>query len=110
MTAAPALTVRGAADLINAVPYLLGFHPVDSLVVVGMADGNVVVTIRVDLRVALTDPEVVARSVAAMGRGGATRYLGLVFDDAAVPEAAPSRCAWGGVVADLVTSSRPPRR
>ena len=104
MTAAPALTVRGAADLINAVPYLLGFHPVDSLVVVGMADGNIVVTIRVDLEAAVADPDSVARSIAAMWRGGATRYLGLVFDDAAVPCSGDDLLRWGGVVADLLTT------
>lgn len=45
----PILTVRSTADLITAVPYLLGFHPSDSLVVVAMRDHRVVFAARADL-------------------------------------------------------------
>jgi hypothetical protein len=41
MTSAPSLTVRSSAELLAAVPYLLGFHPVDSLVVVAVRDRQV---------------------------------------------------------------------
>jgi hypothetical protein len=36
-------------DLIEAVPFLLGFHPIDSLVLVGLNDSRVEVTARLDL-------------------------------------------------------------
>ncbi|WFE25615.1 DUF4192 domain-containing protein [Solwaraspora sp. WMMD791] len=47
--ASAALTVREPADLIAAVPYLIGFHPTDSMVVVGMRDATVVFAARADL-------------------------------------------------------------
>jgi hypothetical protein len=37
----PSLTVRGAADLLALVPYLLGFHPADSLVTIAIRDHRV---------------------------------------------------------------------
>jgi Domain of unknown function (DUF4192) len=46
----PALTLRSAGDLIEAIPYLLGFHPRDSLVLVGLSRAwKVNVTARMDL-------------------------------------------------------------
>lgn len=45
----PTLTVRSTGDLIAAVPYLLGFHPADSIVVVAMRDRRVVFAARADL-------------------------------------------------------------
>lgn len=41
--------VRSPADLLAAVPYLLGFHPADSVVALGVADGDVVFAARADL-------------------------------------------------------------
>ncbi len=49
MTADATLTVRSPADLIAAVPYLLGFHPQDSLTVVAVRDHRVVFAARHDL-------------------------------------------------------------
>ncbi|MFV2017444.1 DUF4192 domain-containing protein [Micromonospora sp. LOL_023] len=48
-SSAGALTVREPADLIAAVPYLIGFHPADSVVVVGLRDATVVFAARADL-------------------------------------------------------------
>jgi hypothetical protein len=45
----PSFPVRSAADVVAAVPYLLGFHPADSLVVVGAHGDQVVFTARYDL-------------------------------------------------------------
>ncbi|MFB9234583.1 DUF4192 domain-containing protein [Plantactinospora siamensis] len=45
----PRLMVRSPADLIAAVPYLLGFHPSDSLVVVALRGPRVEFAARVDL-------------------------------------------------------------
>src|ERR1700755_3276949 len=105
MTAAqssPAVTVRGPADLINAVPYLLGFHPVDSLVVIGMAHGNVVVSIRVDLDAAVTDQGAVTQSIAAMRRGGAEQFIGVVFDETSLPLIDSETLPWSGLIADVM--------
>ena len=49
MTADTTLAVRSPADLIAAVPYLLGFHPTDSLTVVAMHGSRVVFAARNDL-------------------------------------------------------------
>ncbi|MBL6277134.1 DUF4192 domain-containing protein [Micromonospora fiedleri] len=48
-TEIPRLTVRSPADLIAAVPYLLGFHPTDSVVVVALSASRVVFVARGDL-------------------------------------------------------------
>lgn len=49
--AAPPLKVKGPADLIQAVPYLLGFHPAESLVAVALrgARQRLDLTLRLDL-------------------------------------------------------------
>jgi hypothetical protein len=49
---APEVQVHGPADLVAAVPHLLAFHPVDSLVVLVLSDddaGKVAMSLRVDL-------------------------------------------------------------
>ena len=63
--------VKGPVDLVAAVPYLLGFHPHDCLVCVGV-DDNDAVTVATHLRLPSTpesgpDWAVVARVVAAEG-------------------------------------------
>lgn len=54
MTAAP-ISLTGPASIVEAVPYLLGFTPTDSLVLVGLQDTHLSVTARVDLDT-LEDP------------------------------------------------------
>lgn len=46
------LSARQPSDLLGVVPYLLGFHPSESLVVVFLRDRQVAVTARMDLAVA----------------------------------------------------------
>jgi hypothetical protein len=84
------LTVRSPADLIAAVPYLLGFHPADSMVVVALRGRRVVFAARGDLPDPGTDPrpaaqhlaEVIARqgteSATVIGYGPAARVTGAV--------------------------------
>jgi hypothetical protein len=48
-TGRPWLRARTPADLVAAVPYLIGFHPYDSVVLVGFAGPQVVFTSRGDL-------------------------------------------------------------
>ena len=45
----PRLSVRSIDDLVGLVPYLIGFHPEESLVVIVIEAGRVEVTARVDL-------------------------------------------------------------
>jgi hypothetical protein len=45
----PRITLRSPGDLIAAVPYLLGFHPRDSVVVVAFHEGRAVFAARSDL-------------------------------------------------------------
>ncbi|MEV4845805.1 DUF4192 domain-containing protein [Micromonospora matsumotoense] len=57
----PRLTVRSPADLITAVPYLIGFHPTDSIVVVAMRGRRIVFAARADLPEPGADPTLPAR-------------------------------------------------
>jgi len=41
--------VRSPGDLIDLIPYLLGFHPMSSLVLIGLHEGRVAATARADL-------------------------------------------------------------
>ncbi len=73
------LRVREPGDLIEAIPYLLGFHPRESLVVVGLDDGRVCVTARVDLS-ELADAGVLASTVRIMRDSGATHVLAVIYE------------------------------
>ncbi|MEU9827665.1 DUF4192 domain-containing protein [Micromonospora chersina] len=63
-TERPRLAVRSPGDLVAAVPYLLGFHPADSVVVVAMRGRRVVFAARGDLPEPGTDPRPPARHLA----------------------------------------------
>ena len=69
---AATFTLTGPASVIEAVPYLLGFTPTDSLVLVGLRKRSVTVTARLDLD-GLTDREVtdVLRVLATEGESTA---------------------------------------
>lgn len=73
----PTMRINGPVDLLAAVPYLLGFHPTESLVLVGLTDGALVVTARLNLADA-TDNNV-GSAIAAMVRGGSTELIGAIF-------------------------------
>ncbi len=97
------LRVTGPSALLQAVPYLLGFHPRSSLVVVGLRDGQLVVTIRLGLE-DVPEPLVVSRAIRAMARGGASELIGVLYDD---PEVAGGvRRSHQEVVACLGESAR----
>jgi hypothetical protein len=103
--AVPTLRVRGPADLAQAIPYLLGFHPSRSLVLLGLAGVRVVVSARLDLA-DVVDPvaaHLLPNSIAAMIRGGAEKFVGVVFDDDAMPRPRVGRrpLPWNGVAAEL---------
>lgn len=101
--AIPTLRVRGPADLVQAIPYLLGFHPLQSLVLVGLERSQVVVTARLDLA-DLTPPQLLEDAVAGMYRGGAHTFLAVIFDDDASVRQRGSETyplPWSSVAADL---------
>jgi hypothetical protein len=51
-------TLTSAHDLITAIPFLIGFHPTNSLVLISIKDGAVGVAMRVDLPKALNKDEI----------------------------------------------------
>jgi hypothetical protein len=53
----PELRLRTPADLVAAVPSLLGFHPTDSLVLVGLADEDGLGLLRFAMRIDLPPPD-----------------------------------------------------
>ncbi|MEV0004412.1 DUF4192 domain-containing protein [Micromonospora sp. NPDC050980] len=89
-TERPRLSVRSPADLVAAVPYLIGFHPADSVVVVAMRGRRVVFAARCDLPERGADPGPAARHLAqvvvrqdadaatVIGYGPAARVTGVV--------------------------------
>lgn len=75
--------VRGRGDLVDIAPYLLGFHPVDSMVVIALpADGNAVcLTVRADLADARQDAYV-DYVAALVAQAGGRRALLVVYGGA----------------------------
>ena len=49
MTPDTTIAIQKAADLVDATPYVIGFHPTDSLVVLGISGGRVFFGARYDL-------------------------------------------------------------
>jgi Domain of unknown function (DUF4192) len=81
----PALTLRSASDLIEAIPYLLGFHPRDSLVLVGLSQSwKVTITARMDLAESATD-EALYEPLDLFVRNQVAAIAIVVFDDAKPP-------------------------
>ncbi|WP_432559267.1 DUF4192 domain-containing protein [Granulicoccus sp. GXG6511] len=74
------VTIRpqGLQGLLALVPYLLGFHPEDSLVAVLLDQGRVCLTLRLDLRALREDPDEVARIIATQQRRLDASHLLLV--------------------------------
>jgi hypothetical protein len=79
MTAECTLKVSSPAELIAAVPYLIGFHPADSVAVIAMRGKKIIFAARYDLPgqelsddVARADAAEVAAVVASQGVTGAT--------------------------------------
>lgn len=81
---APRLVVRGPDCLPAVVPHLLGFHPSDSVVVLGLEPGTHVVrvTLRLDLHDA-SDGAMWASLVPAFVRAGAAESLLVVYPPSA---------------------------
>lgn len=90
----PALhRISGPTELLQAIPYLLGFHPNDSLVLVGLDGGRLLVTARLDLpadEVGSGAPEspapLIAHTLRALTEGGASEVIAAVYLGAPVAE------------------------
>lgn len=74
-TTTPHVKLSGPRDLIDVVPYLLGFTPEMSTVFIGMTGGRVVLTARVDLDV---EP---AEVIPGLSRSGADQVIAITFVD-----------------------------
>lgn len=77
--------ISGPAELLQAVPYLLGFHPESSLVLIGLRAGRLVVTARLDLADARRGA--VLRAVEPMVRAGSNSFVAVIYDDELIDEA-----------------------
>jgi hypothetical protein len=81
----PRLRVSGPAELLAAVPYLVGFHPSESLVLVGIEASRVVVTARLDLRDVTDIRGFVDDTLVTLRNGGGSLVLAAIYDDSATP-------------------------
>jgi Domain of unknown function (DUF4192) len=83
----PAASLRGPADLIELIPYLLGFHPTDSVVVVELRQGRSRVgsILRADLAGAAAGEEFASCLAARFAAGSADGALVAVYGSAGVP-------------------------
>jgi hypothetical protein len=94
--------ISSPADLVQAVPYLLGFAPRESLVLVGLRAGLLVVTARLDLADVAGDEAVLARTVEAMVNAGVDSILAAAYTDAARSLAGGEAAGWWAPLADAV--------
>jgi hypothetical protein len=70
------IKLRKPADVLAAVPYLLGFHPTDSIVLVGLEGTYVRVVIRLDLPPSSADtPQIAERCVRTLTANRMSRAL-----------------------------------
>lgn len=78
----PALRIRGPGEILQVVPYLLGFHPADSVVLIALRGRTVVVSARYDLD---APPEMAVPWMAAACKEGARSVLFVVYGDTEGP-------------------------
>jgi hypothetical protein len=78
-TGSSTISINGPAELLAAVPHLLGFRPEESLVIIGLADRQLVVTARLDLADARDHGRCLGDTLAAIVRGGTMQVVGAVY-------------------------------
>lgn len=71
------LRISGPAELIRTIPYLLGFRPAESLVIVALRGRTLVLTAHLGMHEA--NDTTIAGTLNAARRGGATRVTAFVF-------------------------------
>jgi hypothetical protein len=80
------LRISDPSDLLALIPYLLGFHPQESVVTVLVGSGHVILTARVDLP-ALTSVDALAAEVSRLAVQHRAQEIVLVVYSAADPDA-----------------------
>lgn len=90
--------ISGPGELLQAVPYLLGFHPSRSLVLIGLHLGRLAVTARLDLADAQRGG--VPHALDAMVRGGSSSFVAVVYDDEVLAEGVGQR-PWENLAAGV---------
>jgi Domain of unknown function (DUF4192) len=73
------LRLSSPAELLAAIPYLVGFHPVESLVLVGLAGNRVTVTARLDL--ADCGEGELHHALTVVSRAGSDAILGAIYGE-----------------------------
>jgi hypothetical protein len=74
----PRLRASGPSEILQVIPYLLGFHPECSVVLVALRGKTVVVSVRYDLA---APPEVAEPFCHSAAQAGATSALVVIYDD-----------------------------
>lgn len=72
------ITVHGPGEIGELIPYMLGFHPEQSLVLVGVASHRLLVTARIGLHDIAQRPRLLHDTLEAMVRGGTEQVIGVV--------------------------------
>jgi hypothetical protein len=78
-------------DLIAVIPYLLGFYPAHSLVLVTIRDGAIDMTKRYELPPSSQDRQAAWEIAAALVRSVESRVIGIVIDTSPAHDAGPRR-------------------
>ncbi|PWR07615.1 DUF4192 domain-containing protein [Micromonospora acroterricola] len=105
----PRLAVRSPADMLAAVPYLLGFHPADSVVAVALRGRRIIFAARADLPDPSADPVEPARHLArVIHRQGAeaATVIGYGPPDRVTPSVDAVRAALTGAGLDVLDALR----
>lgn len=90
------LRVRNAGDLLGLVPYLLGFHPSESLVVLLLREGRLILSARVDLLTGIS-----RRRLVADYRG---RFRRIIRSNAATGVVLIGYSRWGAPARELTSA------
>jgi len=103
----PAIRVTSPGDLIEAVPYLLGFHPAESLVLIGFDDvagtaRQVTITARLDVGPDGLEPAAVSSLVAVLKRSGSSAVAAVLLSERV--DGDPRRRRWVRDVRSVLTA------
>jgi hypothetical protein len=87
------IRIKGPTDLIAVVPLLLGFHPEQSLVVIGLVEGDLHCTFRVDLPGSAEHIEHLRDLTGQLCRNGCDACVLVAYGERELGEAALARAA-----------------
>lgn len=81
-----ALRISNAGDLIELVPYLVGFHPTSSIVFIGLNGPRerIGITLRLDLEAATAAPNSLVTCAEHISRSGADGVILVIYTDASM--------------------------